>query len=486
VIGVGQVTARHADPRDTEPMELWAQACALALNDAGASRRARLDSLSVVRSDSWSYDSPAQRLAEHLGVTPLQLVDAGIGGTQPQAMVHTACEAIARGRMDLALVVSGEALHTVDVVARDGRTPPWRYPAPAPPPVHLDDFFHKSEIRHGMLPIMRSFALRDMARRAHLGRAVGDYAAEPAPTYAAMSRVAAANPFAWHRSAKSPEEILRVGTTNRRPVHPYPKFVMASPKVNQAAALLLASHARAQELGVPSDHRVYVRGWSSASDYPYVAQNEDLWRSRAMERAARAALEASGLGVDDLDYFDLYSCFPSSVRFAVDALGLALSDPRGVTVTGGMPYAGAPGSGYVTHAIAAMATKLRERPGSAGVVSGLSAQMATHAFSVFSTLPGVGDPGAFGATHVGPDPGEQVTIVAEGRGPAVLEAYAVACSPDGTDELAVAVCRLPDNSRCYAQTRGPALLEWLSQSEGVGHGIALEAGEDGRNQFMAR
>ena len=76
----------------------------------------------------------------------------------------------------------------------------------------------------------------------------------------------------------------------------------------------------------------------------------------------------AALGVDDLDYFDLYSCFPSSLRFTTDALGRRLDDPRGVTVTGGMPYAGAPGSGYVTHAVASMTETLRAHDGASGLV----------------------------------------------------------------------------------------------------------------------
>jgi acetyl-CoA C-acetyltransferase len=298
-----------------------------------------------------------------------------------------------------------------------------------------------------------------------------------------MSEVAAANPYAWHRTAKTPEEVVKVGPDNRMPVHPYPKFMMASPKVNLAAAVLVASQAAADALGVPVDRRVYLRGWSSARDYPYVAENEDLWRSRAMELATAHALRHARLGLDDLDHFDLYSCFPSALRFATDALGRRLDDRRGVTVTGGMPYAGAPGSGYVTHALAAMTSRLREGVGS-GLVSGLSAQMATHTVSVLSATPGTGDPASFGTAIPLPPPTARREIRAQGHGPAVLEGYAVACTHEGADELAVAACGLPDGGRCYAQTRDAGLLQWLSGSEGVGRRVELVAGEGGLNQLM--
>jgi acetyl-CoA C-acetyltransferase len=483
---VGQVVTHSTDPHETEPLELWAQACSLAFADSHSGRAViGIDELAVVRCDSWSYDAPARRLAERLNLSPHHIRDSDLGGHQPQLLFHAMCDAIVERRVDVGLVVSGEALQTVAVSTRAGETPPWGHPAPSPPPVDLGAFFHESEIRHGLLPIMRSFALRDSARRAHLGSDVASYAAEPAPTYAAMSVVAASNPYAWHRAALSPEEINRIDAGNRMPVRPYPKLMMASPNVNQAAALLVASHERADELGVPADRRVYVRGWASASDHPYVAENEELWHCPAMHQAARRALHGAGMDVDELHHFDFYSCFPSSVRFSADALGLRLDDARGMTVTGGMPYAGAPGSGYVTHALATMTETLRRGGTTGGVVSGLSAQMATQAFSVLSARPSRGDPKAFGDSTPIRTREPRTPIRAEGRGPAVVEAYAVACDREGTNDVAIAVCRLPDQSRCYALAHDADLLDSLSTSEGVGRRVELASGGGGRTHIVA-
>ena len=72
----------------------------------------------------------------------------------------------------------------------------------------------------------------------------------------------------------------------------------------------------------------------------------------------------------DVAHLDLYSCFASSVCFALDALGISEDDGRGVTQTGGLPYHGGPGSNYMTHALAAMVETLRGDPGSFGVTSG--------------------------------------------------------------------------------------------------------------------
>ena len=60
----------------------------------------------------------------------------------------------------------------------------------------------------------------------------------------------------------------------------------------------------------------------------------------------------AGIGVDDVATFDLYSCFPFPVFVICEALGLAADDPRGLTLTGGLPYFGGPGNSYSLHGIA--------------------------------------------------------------------------------------------------------------------------------------
>ena len=94
--------------------------------------------------------------------------------------------------------------------------------------------------------------------------------------------------------------------------YPYTKLMTAIMDVDMAAAVLLASDARAADrLGVPVDRRVYLRGWGYAEDPNYVAERRRTlalgrpWRGR--RRAALAG--AAGVTVDDVAHLDLYSCF---------------------------------------------------------------------------------------------------------------------------------------------------------------------------------
>jgi acetyl-CoA C-acetyltransferase len=290
-----------------------------------------------------------------------------------------------------------------------------------------------------------------------------------------MSAIAAENPRAWFRTARRADDIVTPGPDNRMVGYPYTKYTVAVMDVDMAAALVVATHARADALGVPSDQRVYLRGWSYATDPVLVAAHPDMWRSPAMEAASAETLGSAGAGIDDVAYFDLYSCFASSLHFACDALGLAPADPRGLTVTGGLPYHGGPASGYLTHSIAAMVERLRADPGALGLVSGVGMHMTKHVFGCYSTAPGE-------VTPPEPPPPAARTpdarpVVATYAGEATVAAYSVVHGRDGAPEWALLVCELPGGARTYAQVRGADACAAAEAEEVVGARVQLRPRE---------
>src|SRR5262249_61390397 len=107
----------------------------------------------------------------------------------------------------------------------------------------------------------------------------------------------------------------------------------------------------------------------------------------AYAAAARAAQGHAQLGVADVALFDLSSCFPCAVEFALDALGLASTDPRGPTQTGGLAHHGGPGNNYAMHGLANTVLGLRAGRGRVGWGSGLGMSATKHAIAVLSTDP---------------------------------------------------------------------------------------------------
>jgi acetyl-CoA C-acetyltransferase len=339
--------------------------------------------------------------------------------------------------------------------------------------------FHPAEVAHRVVQAYITFALRDVARRAHFGQPVADHRAAIGRLFAPMTETAAANPYAWFPTARTPEELIGVTPANRMVAYPYTKRLTSIMDVDQAAAFVVASEAAADRLGVPADRRVHLRGWAEGRDPDYVAEHDRLWEAPAMRTTLRAALLRAGVGVDDVARFDLYSCFPSSVTFALDALGLGPDDDRApFTVTGGLPYAGGPGSGYAVGAVAAMADALVADPGSVGMVTGVGMHLSKHAAVVLSTAPGerragpVRRPVASDRRAVVPI---RRPIVEAVDGEATIEAYTVHHGPDGSATDALFVCGVGDpiGGRAYARADAAGLLDAMEREEFVGRRVEL-------------
>jgi acetyl-CoA C-acetyltransferase len=481
VVGVAQRTWHPSEARAPEPLQMWEEVAHAAAVDAGdAALLRRVNDLSVVHCQSWTYDDAPARLAERLGIAPAHQAYSILAGTAAQRMINPAAERFLDGRSDLALVVGGEALHTRARMLAAGDAPAWSHPAANPPPfpIDLDEWFWPTELAHQVLEAWLTFAVFESARRARLGEGQLPYQERCARLLASMTAVAAANPHAWFRLVRTAAEIATPTPENRLVAWPYTKRMVAIMNVDQAAAILLATHERADALGIPRERRVYLRGWAFGRDPIHVAERDDLSRSPAMAAASREALAVAGVGIDDVRHLDLYSCFTSSLHFACDALGIGPADARPLTVTGGLPYAGGPSSNYMGHSIATMVDRLRTDPGEFGLVSGVGMHMTKHVFAVYSTTPGsLPRPDARLQQWLDAVPVRRVRD--RGAGQATAAAYTVVHGRDGMPQWALLVCDLPGGDRCYAHVRDPDLLGAMEAEEWVGRAVVLEPGDDG-------
>lgn len=477
IVGVGSHTWHPDDVGEAgapEPLVMWEHVARAAAHDAQArvAPLERLDAIEIVYCQTWQYDDPPTRLAERLGASPRRRHYSGIGGTTPQVLVNETAERIRAGELDLALVVGAEALATKRRAKRRGERPAYSFPPREKRPFPWEAPFHPAEVAHEVFQAWLTFAVFDNARRAARGTGLDEYRAELGRQWERFAQVAAGNPEAWFPVARTADEIITPTPGNRMVGYPYTKYMVSIMDVDMAAALLVASHETADALGVPRDRRVYLRGWSYATDPVYVAEHPDLASSPGMRHASRAALAGAGLGIDDVAHLDLYSCFGSSVNFARDALGIADDDSRPLTVTGGLPYHGGAGSDYLTHSIAQMVRVLRADPGSAGLVSGVGMHMTKHVFGVYST-----EPAQVGEMPTAPEP-ETVPIVTGHEGEATVAAYTVVHGSGGAPEWGLAVCDV-EGGRGYARLSDPDLLVAAEQEELVGTRLRFLPAQDG-------
>lgn len=488
LIGTGRRTWNDGSPTP-EPLDMWEEVARSAVDDAGVRRDVlgSIDHLGLVHCQSWTYDRPVGRLAERLGTVGIHLSESILAGTSPQRLLDEAAERMLRGECSVALVVGGEAFATRNAILRRGETPDWSHPHPSPPilPIDLDEWYLPTEIAHGVLPAWLTFALLEQARWAARGATSADRD-ELGEVMARLNTVAAANPDAWFRTLRSASEIAQPSASNRMVATPYTKLMTAFMDVDMAAANLMVTRAVADAWGVPEERRVYLRGWGFARDAVHLGTRHDLSSSPAMRAATGAAFTMASMSVSDIDVFDLYSCFGSAVLFARDALGLRHDDPRPISLTGGLPYHGGPSSNYMGHSISHLVDHLRAHPSQAGMVTGVGMHMTKHVAAIYSSIPGpiVRDAEESStqqwlATSSSPD----VTVVDHADDRCVVRAATVVHASDGSPDHAVAVCELPDGSRCYARSDRPDVMKAVTDGSWAHADAAVTPGPNLRNHF---
>lgn len=333
----------------------------------------------------------SSELCARLGLDPAVKEVTTTGGQTPQWLVTRAAQEVTEGRLDATLVVGAEAARSHRRRGASGDSPflagPRSDSPDADPVVGSPDrgFLSDAEAAVGLLLPTAVYPVFESAVAAEQGRTFAEHRQVLAALMARCTEVAARNPYAWFPQAATAEELASPDGGNRITAEPYTKRMNAFPYVDQAAALVVCSLAVAQECGL-ADDAVFVWSGAGAHDVLLPGARPRLGRSEGVEAAAAAACAAAGIGPDDVAAFDVYSCFPVALEMAARALGVALDDPRGLTVTGGLPYAGGPGNNYTTHGIASTVDLLR-RTGGLGVCTGLGGYATKHAVGVYGTTP---------------------------------------------------------------------------------------------------
>jgi acetyl-CoA C-acetyltransferase len=503
LIGAGQFTYRGEAANSPSPLELLKVAAEQAVLDAGlkGSVLADLDALAVV---AFSIDAPGglsklplprlsdppASLARALSASPAWSVYTETGGNSPQQAVNVVCERIAGGESDFALVTGAEFLGSLMKRMKGGlgfegwgddiTSTPQRIGDPRPGVT-------RQEAAHGLGYPVNTYPLFENALRARDGRSLADHQKQLGQLFAPFTKVAAANPHAWFPVERTAEELVTVTDRNRMVGYPYPKYLNAIMEVDQSAAVLIASVRKARELGVPEDRWVFLHGCADASDLWYPLERQDYHSSPAMRLTGERAFEMAGIGVEDLDVIDLYSCFPSAVRIGAEAIGLALDDPRGLTITGGLPYFGGPGNNYALHAIAEMVGKLRARPGAYGLSTANGWFLTKQSVGIYSTRPVEGEwrrqPPSVLQAQIDALPHPEIVERPEGR--ATIETYTVAHGREGV-RMGIVIGRDGQGRRFVAQTPDdPEVLRDLESREGVGRTGTVGPHPDGvRNLFI--
>ena len=480
IVGVGQMSEQIDDAayQALSPVDLAAAAARAALVDTGIDPAAILpdiDTVAGVRQfETSSPTAPAplgrsnnfpRAVMGRLGANPRRALLDVAGGQSPQHLVNELAASIAAGATEVAVIVGAEAISTVRHLARSDNAPDWNEDIAG----DLEDRgsgrkgLTSRYIRgHGMAAASTQYAMFEYARRARLGLGRDEYAKAMGTMFAPFSTVAAANPHASARTERTAEELATVDERNRMVVEPFPRYLMSRENVNQGAAVLLMSVEAAQRLGISEDRWVFLHGHADLRS-PDVLDRNEFSTNPVGGLAVRHALDVADIALADLTTIDLYSCFPIAVSSICDELGLDPADPRGLTVTGGLPFFGGAGNNYSLHAIAETTTRLRDTPGGCGLVGANGGYLTKYSVGVYSTTPRNWIEDHSAELQADIDAQVPVDITRHAQGPARIETATVIYRRDGTPETGIVIARLTASNQRFIANVADGDAELMDQ-----------------------
>ncbi len=495
IIGVGQYSERVGEPGyaalSTIDMAGRALAAALADTAADGDVAGAIDTLAAIRAFEMSRpdrtppfgtaSNVPRALAARVGANPARAILSPTGGQTNQQMIGEFATAIAEGQSRCAVIVGAEAISTVRALSARGEAPDWSEDVPGDIEDRgygFDVLLEPELFRHGAAGAIPLYALAENARRARLGRSLADYRRDIGELFAPFTRIAARNPHAAAPVTLSAEELATITERNRIVAEPYPRLTIARDQVNQSAAIILASAGLAREMGVPEDKWVHIHAITAATEVPLL-QRPDLGACPASIASVEAALVRAGKGLAEMRYLDFYSCFAIPVFNQCDHFGLTADDPRGLTLTGGLPFFGGAGNNYSAHAIAEAVQRVRSDRGSFALVGANGGWMSKYSTGIYSTTPA--DWSANDRFDVLSETMDEVPLA---RGPvesAIVESYTIQHGPKGPEAIIIGRSEAGERVAANADLTDPATADVFASGEPFGWRLALVRDERGRN-----
>ena len=482
IIGVGFCQQKLDDPlASMEPCRLMVQALRNAAADAGnPALLPQLESIAVEQG-MWQYRNPGRLIAAEIGCAGAKSILADLGVLQLTPLFDL-MNAIAAGEQQLGVVTGGEAKYRelrakitgVEVhntaEAKDTPAPDVYHPTP-------DPFATEAEAKAGIMMPVELFAVIESALRHHKGLGIEQHRDHLAELYSGFSRIAAENPHAWNRELVPAEVNRNADAKNAMLAFPYTKKHNSQWNVNQAVAIIACSVAKARELGIDESRWIYPLSAVQSRHVVCLAEQKSLFSHPGTRIAGERAYALAGIAPANIDFADLYSCFPAAVQsFALD---LELEGVCPWTVTGSMAFAGGPYNHAALDGVARMVEVLRGEAGKGstpcfGLTSNLSGIFGKQAVAVFSDRPGERGYGFEDVTAEVAAKDPALSSTTEYEGPARVVGYTVSYSRNEISH-GFAYCDTADGRRTVARSEDKALLERMTTEEFVGREVLIRA-----------
>ena len=421
-------------------------------------------------SSLWGYPNMPRSLSNALGLSASNEIYTTTGGNSPQIALNELANRIKDKQIDCALFAGGEALDTFVTRLKEGLEVNWEDDPGGEPEVigKSTDGTNDHEKLHGVFDPSSVYPLFANAIRKQNGETIEEHMKSTGKLFESFSKVASKNLYAWFPTFRASEEIAEVKPENRMIGLPYTKYMNSIMRVNQSSAMIVMSAKKARELGIPESKWIFMYSGSCLNDIWNVTDRQDYHSSPAIKSCTESVFNLADISLDDVNFIDLYSCFPSAVQIAMKELSLDEDDPRDFTVTGGLPYFGGPGNAYVMNSIATMMEKLRSSPGKFGLATANGWYITKHGAAIFSSKPFEGewnqvvDSSQLQSTI---DSAKRPKFNENPEGNCTVETYTVLHSRNGPNK-SIVIGRLEDGTRFLANTdQDQKTLEYMGMRD---------------------
>lgn len=289
IVGVGESTDFGSTPH-CSALELQAQASRAALRDAGLAKY-DIDGLITQTGGRMA----AINFAEYFGIEPRFVDSTFIGGASNVAHLDMASALIQARVCETVLVSYGTTPRQGEYVALT--------------PEYADDF----ERPFGICFPVGLYALCAQRHMYEYGTTREQFAR----LVVASRQWAALNPRAARRGTITVEEVIE-SPPIVSPIHRLDACLVS----DAGGAFVVTSQERARDLAAAP---VAFLGAGHAFTHRSIAQREDITTTGAVE-SARRACEASGVGLDEIDVFEIYDAFSTQLLVMLEDIGLC---PKG-------------------------------------------------------------------------------------------------------------------------------------------------------------
>ena len=473
IVGVGQVLNRSKDLEEAvEPIQMMLTAIREAEKDTGVGLLREAQSVRVIRG-VWDYGDPAGYIAEKIGSPNAERIGTLFGGNQVQAIVNRSCLEILSNKLDFVVLAGAENGSSAARARKQGSRLTSTKISGSPDEVvgSQQPEHHEHEVAKGIRQAIQVYPMYKNSIRFNRGESFEEHIGRVSELWSRFNEEGLKNPNAWIQTKHSAEEIRTPTPNNRAISYPYTKMMNANMVVDMGAALILCSVEKARALGISQEKWIYPSAGVQGYDHFSASVRDNFHSSPGVRITGGRVMELAGVNPDDLDFVDLYSCFPSAVQVAAQELGL--SELRPLTVTGGLTFGGGPLNNYVMHAVARTVELLRDNPGKKGLVTANGGNLYKHVHGIYSSDPPAED-FRFENVQAEIDALPSRQCLPEYRGKVEVESYSVMYSGDAA-AVAHCSCLTSAGARVWANCTDRDVMLSMTKEEFCGRTAKIQS-----------